>query len=56
MLNLEAVLSAMPGAALVPGLASAWRWSPNPMFTFTAALSWKPWPAPAFSEPPRRGH
>ncbi|MBJ6635589.1 hypothetical protein [Streptomyces sp. I5] len=39
MLNLEAVLSAMPGAAPVPGLASAWRWSPNPMFTFTAALS-----------------
>ncbi|MFZ4150814.1 hypothetical protein [Streptomyces pseudogriseolus] len=29
----------MPGAAPVPGLASAWRWSPNPVFTFTAALS-----------------
>ncbi|MFG3164845.1 hypothetical protein ACGFY8_33780 [Streptomyces sp. NPDC048232] len=33
------VLPAMPSAAPVPGLASAWRWSPNPMFTFTAALS-----------------
>ena len=38
-MNLGSVLSAMPGAAPVPGLASTWRWSPNPMFTFTAALS-----------------
>ncbi|MFG2321008.1 hypothetical protein [Streptomyces sp. NPDC048568] len=38
-MNPGSVLSAMPGAAPVPGLASAWRWSPNPMFTFTAALS-----------------
>ncbi|WP_399946452.1 hypothetical protein ACGH52_38855 [Streptomyces sp. BBFR25] len=38
-MNLGSVLSAMPGAAPVTGLASAWRWSPNPMFTFTAALS-----------------
>ncbi|MEU6451374.1 hypothetical protein [Streptomyces sp. NPDC046979] len=38
-MNLGPVLSAMPGAAPVPGLAFAWRWSPNPMFTFTAALS-----------------
>ncbi|WP_121745755.1 hypothetical protein [Streptomyces sp. E2N166] len=38
-MNPGSVLPAMPGAAPVPGLASAWRWSPNPMFTFTAALS-----------------
>ncbi|MEU6456981.1 hypothetical protein [Streptomyces sp. NPDC047065] len=38
-MNPASVLPAMPGAAPVPGLASAWRWSPNPMFTFTAALS-----------------
>ncbi|MDQ0404086.1 hypothetical protein ABVB69_00450 [Streptomyces sp. NPDC000349] len=38
-MNPGSVLSAMLGAAPVPGLASAWRWSPNPMFTFTAALS-----------------
>ncbi|MBZ6199900.1 hypothetical protein KVH17_09220 [Streptomyces olivaceus] len=38
-MNPGSVLSALPGAASVSGLASAWRWSPNPMFTFTAALS-----------------
>ncbi|MFE2354575.1 hypothetical protein [Streptomyces parvulus] len=38
-MNLGSVLSAMPGAAPVSGLDYAWRWSPNPMFTFTAALS-----------------
>lgn len=38
-MNPASVLPAMPGATSVPGLESAWRWSPNPMFTFTAALS-----------------
>ncbi|MFJ6573235.1 hypothetical protein ACIQNU_38080 [Streptomyces sp. NPDC091292] len=38
-MNPGTVLPALPGAAPVSGLASAWRWSPNPMFTFTAALS-----------------
>ncbi|MCQ4195972.1 hypothetical protein M4J08_006717 [Streptomyces parvulus] len=38
-MNPASVLPAMPGAAPVPGLASGWRWSPNPMFAFTAALS-----------------
>jgi hypothetical protein len=40
LMNPGSVLPAMPGAAPVPGLESAWRWSPNPMFTFTAAFSY----------------
>ncbi|WP_055629840.1 hypothetical protein [Streptomyces hirsutus] len=38
-MNPASVLPAMPGATPVSGLDSAWRWAPNPMFTFTAALS-----------------
>lgn len=38
-MNPGSVLPVMPGATPVPGLEPSWRWSPNPMFTFTAVLS-----------------
>ncbi|MEU7648373.1 hypothetical protein [Streptomyces huasconensis] len=38
-MDFDSLLSGLPGAAPFSGMEAAWRWSPNPMFTFTAALS-----------------
>ncbi|MFH8613252.1 barstar family protein [Streptomyces sp. NPDC018029] len=39
LMDFDSALSGFPGVAPLPGMEAAWRWSPNPMFTFTAAAS-----------------
>ncbi|MFH8560326.1 hypothetical protein [Streptomyces sp. NPDC017988] len=38
-MDFNSLLSGLPGVAPLSDIEAAWRWSPNPMFTFTAALS-----------------
>lgn len=38
-MDLSATVSGFPNATPLEELTEAWRWSPNPMFHFTAALS-----------------